>query len=292
MKILVIGNGFIATSIIQRLGSEGHELLVFSRTISERIHNEQVLGDIFNFEDFLKTLSWKPQIIIHTAWITTPSIYRNDPSNLKYADFTSELARYVRNSDIEHLVILGTCAEYGHQSGPSTAGITRLSPNTLYAEQKVAAFNAVNEMLQESDTRLTWARVFYPYGPIQDQKRLIPKLIRALKNGVPIQLDDTSSIYDWITVRDISSAISWIINNQVPTEIDVGTSIGFTNLELLTTLEELLQTTNQIPTHVEHIIGLNEVFVASKKSPVFISGWLPKDSLTSGLEWLLDSYRN
>lgn len=292
MKILVIGGGFIAGSIVQRLESEGHELRVYSRSMNTRIQCRQILGDIFNFEEFSKTLTWKPQIIIHTAWITTPGIYRDDRSNLKYADFTSKLARYIRNSDTEHLIILGTCAEYGHQSGPSTAGITSLSPKTLYAEQKVAAFNAVNAVLQESDTRLTWARVFYPYGPNQDQKRLIPKLIRILKNGEPIQLDDTSSIYDWITLRDISSAISWIIGNSVPTEIDVGTSFGYTNFELLIALEELLQTTNQVPTHHEHIIGLNEVFVAGKKSPLLVSGWLPKDSLISGLEWVLDSYRN
>lgn len=292
MKILVIGGGFIAGSIVQRLKFEGHELRVYSRSINTTIQCRQILGDIFSFEEFLKVLTWKPQIIIHTAWITTPGIYRDDPSNLKYTHFTSELARYIRNSDIEHLIILGTCAEYGRQSAPSTAGITSLSPNTLYAEQKVAAFNAVNEILLESDTRLTWARVFYPYGPNQDQKRLIPKLIRTLKNGIPIQLDDTSSIYDWITIRDISSAISWIINNEVPTEIDVGTTFGFTNFDLLTTLEELLQTTNQIPTRDGHIIGLNEVFVAGKKSPLLVSGWMPKDSLTSGLEWVLDSYRD
>ena len=292
MKILVIGGGFIAGSIVQRLKFEGHELRVYSRSINTKIQCRQILGDIFSFEEFLKVLTWKPQIIIHTAWITTPGIYRDDPSNLKYTHFTSELARYIRNSDIEHLIILGTCAEYGRQSAPSTAGITSLSPNTLYAEQKVAAFNAVNEILLESDTRLTWARVFYPYGPNQDQKRLIPKLIRTLKNGIPIQLDDTSSIYDWITIRDISSAISWIINNEVPTEIDVGTTFGFTNFDLLTTLEELLQTTNQIPTRDGHIIGLNEVFVAGKKSPLLVSGWMPKDSLTSGLEWVLDSYRD
>ena len=289
MKILVLGSGFIAVSIVKRLESDGHELLVFSRTANERINCKQILGDIFDFEGFVKVLDWKPQIIIHTAWITTPGIYRNDVSNIKYAQFTTMLAEYVTHAEVEHLIILGTCAEYGHQGGPSIAGITNLSPKTIYAEQKVATFNSVKKLMNRSDIRFTWARVFYPYGPHQDRKRLIPYLIRSLQNGEPIVLADTSSIHDWITTRDIASAIAWAINNELPTEIDVGTSFGFTNLELLITLEELLQTTNQLSAREMHALGDIEVFIAGKASPLFTSGWSPKDSLIKGLEWVLST---
>lgn len=288
MKILVIGNGFIGTSIIQRLDSEGHELLVFSRSAHEQIQCKQIIGDIFNFEDFRKVILWKPQIIIHTAWITTPGIYRNDPINFKYTQFTIELAKFLAHSDVEHLIILGTCAEYGHQRRPSTAGVTKTSPNTLYAEQKVSTLYAVKELLRQPEIRLTWLRIFYPYGPSQDKRRLVPHLIYSLKNCEPVVLKDISSIHDWITTRDIASAISWVIGNQLPIEIDVGTSFGFTNLELLLALEELLQTTNQLPTEGLHDFGLDEVYVAGKNSPLFTSGWLPTDSLSSGLEWALE----
>ena len=287
MKILIIGNGFLATSIFERLESEGHEILIFSRTRNTRIENQQVLGDIFNFDEFIKVLDWKPQIVIHTAWITTPGFYRNDFSNFKYAEFTTNLAQYIAHSEVEHLIILGTCAEYGLQSGPSTAGRTKLSPSTLYAEQKVIAFNSVKELLQKSDVRFTWARIFYPYGPDQDQKRLIPHLIHSLKNGEPVVLADVSSTLDWITTRDIASAISWAINNELPTDIDVGTSFGFTNLELLRTLEKILQTKHQLPMQGVHDFGLKEFFVVGKDSPLLISGWSPTDSLITGLEWML-----
>ena len=292
MKILVIGGGFIAASIVRQLESEGNELRVFSRSENPEILCRQIIGDIFDFEDFLEVFTWKPRVVIHSAWITTPGVYRNDPSNIKYAKFTSELAQYIQYSDIEHLIVLGTCAEYGYQNGPSTAGITSLAPNTLYAKQKVAALNAVRELLQESNVRVTWARVFYPYGPNQQQKRLIPHLIHSLKNGDPVKLADTSSIHDWITTRDIASAISWVINNKLPIEIDIATSFGFTNLALLNNLEDLLQIRNESSLSDGHDIGLNEVFLAGKESPLFISGWLPKDSLTSGLEWVLNSCRN
>jgi nucleoside-diphosphate-sugar epimerase len=287
MKILVIGNGFLATSIIERLESEGHEILIFSRTQNSSIKSKQVLGNIFDYEEFLKVLEWKPQVVIHTAWITTPGIYRDALSNLQYAEFTTNLARSLYNSDVEHLIILGTCAEYGKQVGSSTAGVTALSPTTLYAEQKIVSFNSAKEILRDSHVRFTWARVFYPYGPNQDQRRLIPRLISSIKNGEPIVLADTSSVYDWITTRDVALAISWALAHDLPTEIDLGTSIGFTNLEILKALENLLRKKSLLPPETTHNFGLSEVFVASKSSPLFTSGWSPKDSISAGLEWAI-----
>ena len=288
MRILVLGSGFVASSIVQNLESEGHELLVFSRTRGQRIDCHQIEGDIFNFKDFVKVLGWKPEIIIHTVWITTPGIYRNDPSNLKYANFTIDLAEHIKHSDVKHLIILGTCSEYGRQIRASTAGLTNLSPNILYSQQKVAAFRAVEKTLQGSNTRLTWARLFYPYGPYQHEKRLVPHLIDSIKNKTPIRLADTSSVYDWITTRDVASAISWIIEHKLPIEVDIGTTFGVTNLELLMTLEKLLQAEHRVTTEQEHKMGLGEFFVTGKDTPLLVSGWLPRDTLRSGLEWVLE----
>jgi len=289
MKILIIGNGFIGTPIIQKLESERHELLIYSRTFKQGIESQQVIGDVLVFNDFVRALLWKPQVIIHTAWVTTHGIYTGDPSNYSYAQFTSELARYIVYTEVEHLIILGTCAEYGSQSMPSTAGITKLNPNNLYAEQKVVAFNSVKESLLGSNVRLSWARIFQPYGPNQDKKRLVPYLIDSLKGGDQIHLIDTSSILDWITTRDIASAISWIINNDTPIEVDVGTSLGFTNMELLKHLENLLGNNDQWTRLAPQTYIGYQVSLVGKDSPLFKSGWRPEDSLGSGLDWVLNS---
>ena len=287
MKILIIGNGFLGTSIFERLESEGHELLIFSRTRSQRIQSRQVLGDIFNFEDFYKVLDWKPQVVIHTAWVTTPGVYKDDISNFQYAAFTSNLAKALANSDVEHLVILGTCAEYGVRVGPKDPSLAKPSTPTIYAQQKVIAFNSARELLKDSGVRLSWARVFYPYGQYQDPNRLIPSLINSLKKGQPAVLADTSSIYDWITSRDVASAISWILKHDLPIEIDVGTSLGFTNLEITLMLEKLLKVNRHPASQRLDEFGLNEIFIANQNSPLFTSGWSPSDSLGTGLEWVL-----
>ena len=287
MKILVIGNGFIASPIIQKLESEGHQLLIYSRTLKTEISSRQILGDIFHFEDFAKTLSWEPQVIIHTAWVTTHGLYVNDQVNYKFAQFSADLARRIVSSNVNHLVVLGSGSEYGTQSEACSAGITKLNPENLYAKQKVIAFNSVKEILSNSNVRFTWARIFHPYGPGQDKKRLLPYIIHTLKNGEQIRLDDTSSVLDWVSTRDIASAISWILRNDIPTEVDIGTTVGFTNVELLKRLESFLGETFQWTRFAEKSTNKNQVSIVGKDSPLFTSGWCPSDDLDSGMKWIL-----
>jgi len=287
MKILVIGNGLLGTSLIKRLESENHTLMVFSRKHREEIECEQKVGDIFDFDNFKNVFNWKPQIVINTAWITTPGIYRNDPSNHMYSQFTVDLARYVSHTDVEHIINFGTCAEYGPQSDPIEAGTTQLAPTTLYGEQKVAAHRGVELSLKGTEIRSTWARIFYPYGPGQDPHRLIPMLIHAIKSSNEIKLNDTSSQYDWISARDVASAISWVIRKDLPSQIDVGTSVGYTNLQILETLFKMLKPQECVPSNLKQDFGLNEKLIVSKNSPLLKSGWAAQDSLESGLQLVL-----
>jgi nucleoside-diphosphate-sugar epimerase len=289
MKILVIGGGFVATSLVERLEIEGHEVIVYSRNFNSEIRCRQILGDIFNFDEFKRVFIHKPQVVIHTAWITTPGIYKDDDSNFKYAEFTKRLGQFILFSDVEHLLILGTCAEYGRQSLPSLAGVTLPAPLTLYAKQKNVALESVKSLLLESSVRFSWARVFYPYGQFQDPKRLIPKLIYSIRAREPISLADTTSVYDWVTTRDVSSAVSWIIANELPTELDIGTSFGYTNLQVLQTLERLLDASDRSTILDNHALGVGEVYVVNKNSPLLSAGWISQDTLNSGLEWVLTS---
>lgn len=289
MKILVIGSGFLATQIVKRLEAEGNELLIFSRRNNEAIKAEQITGNIFDFHNFVKVLDWEPQAVINTAWITTPKLYKNHPSNFEYANFTSRLAESLLGSNVEHFIVLGSCAEYLQESNSSFQGVGNSTSTTLYVEQKIQALESVRRILGNSDIRFTWARVFFPYGPGQHPLRLIPTLLNSLKSGEPICLSDTSSIYDWITTRDVASAISWILKNELTSEIDLGTTLGFTNLEILNTLEGLLGISHKGTVGKMHEPGLNQTLLASKDSSLFSSGWIPRDSLMEGLAWVLES---
>ena len=288
MKILVVGSGFIGKSIIETLEAEGHQILVFSRRFKPQIKSQQIIGDIFVFEDFLKSLAWQPEVLIHTAWITDYKSYMKDSLNYKYADFTSRLGSYLNSTEVKHFIALGTGAEYGSRIYPSSAGKTVLNPENLYSQQKVNALTSVLESTKISNMRFSWARVFQPYGPGQDQNRLIPYLATNLKNDLEITLEDTTTLRDWITTRDIASAISWIINNESPIEVDIGTSTGYTNLDLLKAIQSLTGITPRLSEKSQRDQDVVRISVVGKDSPLLKAGWTPKDDLYSGLSWTLN----
>ena len=289
MKILVIGNGFLACPIIEKLDSEGHEVNVYSRQVKSNIKVQQIEGNILESEKLQGVFRNNYQVVINTAWITIQSQYRTHESNKDYSRCAINLASRAAQSGVEHFIGFGSCAEYGKRSSPCIAGETLLNPENLYAEQKVETFQQTRQLLSLTKTRFSWLRVFQPYGLRQDPERLVPYLINGLKNHLNIEIKDNKSCLDWVTTRDIASAVSWVLNNSLPSELDIATSIGYTNLDVLSYLQVLLGKAKQTPLVDQSSVESPQVLVAGKESPIFTSGWRPEDTLESGLEWIVSN---
>ena len=289
MKILVIGNGFLACPIIEKLDSEGHEVNVYSRQVKSDIQVQQIEGNILESEKLQGVFRNNYQVVINTAWITIQNQYRKHESNKDYSRCAISLASRAAQSGVEHFLGFGSCAEYGKQSSPCIAGETLLNPENLYAEQKVETFQQTRQLLLSTKTRFSWLRVFQPYGLKQDPERLVPYLINGLKNQFNIELKDNKSCLDWVTTRDIASAVSWILKNVLPSELDIATSIGHTNLDILNYLQVLLGKAKQVTLLDKSLVEDTHFVVAGKESPIFTSGWRPEDTLESGLEWVVSN---
>ena len=289
MKILVIGNGFLACPIIEKLDSEGHEVNVYSRQVKSNIKVQQIEGNILESEKLQGVFRNNYQVVINTAWITTQNQYPTHESNKDYSRYAISLASRAAQSGVEHFIGFGSCAEYGKRSSPCIAGETLLNPENLYAEQKVETFQQTRQLLSLTKTRFSWLRVFQPYGLRQDPERLVPYLINGLKNQLNIEIKDNKSCLDWVTTRDIASAVSWVLNNSLPSELDIATSIGYTNLDVLSYLQVLLGKAKQTPLVDQSSVESPQVLVAGKESPIFTSGWRPEDTLESGLEWVVSN---
>ena len=79
------------------------------------------------------------------------------------------------------------------------------------------------------------------------------------------------------------------MNNDITISPDVGTTIGYSNVEVLRHLEDLLSNTTQWAQYSFNFSGNNNVSLVGKESPIFKLGWRPKYNLNAGLEHILSS---
>jgi uncharacterized protein related to proFAR isomerase len=78
-----------------------------------------------------------------------------------------------------------------------------------------------------------------------------------------------------------------MISHDLPVEVDIGTSQGYTNLQVLAVLERVLQTKSSLGGGVLHEEKSMKNYVAGVESGLFTSGWTPQDSLVTGLKWVI-----
>lgn len=291
MKVLVIGgSGFLGTEIVNELGRQGHEVKSMNRNFSLTLRSEQIVADICNPESYQKEIStWKPEVVIQGAWVTGQSIYRESPLNEQYVTDTLKLAEFCFQSETRHFLVLGSSAEYGVPKEPCNTLSTPTAPTDLYGISKLQTLERLTELAQKYSQRLSWARIFQPYGRNQDSARLIPHAAAELSVGKTVKVSSPFTVLDWISSRDVASAVTFAVQNSLHPIFDIGTSIGSSVLQVLQEVANLLDADPRLLEIDANSASVKNQFtlVVDKNSPLFTAGWRPQDDLHSGLTWAL-----
>ena len=291
MRVLVVGgNGFLGKEIVQNLMASGNSVKSMSRSSVRNDLSDQVIGDIAKPKTYMDLLSgWNPEIVIQCAWVTEQKIYRESPQNESFAAQTLEFAENCYKTSTRHFIGLGSSAEYGTLQETCNAATTIPRPEDSYGRHKYQTYLGLHQIADNYGKRLTWARIFQPYGRGQDEDRLIPWAIKKLFVGEEILLNNPDTTLDWISSRDIARGIAWATVQDTPEAIDLGTSIGSTVEQVLKKLASLMKIDpKMIVTGDEYDPDKPGTrLVVSKTSPLLKDGWLPKETLTTGLSWIL-----
>lgn len=122
-----------------------------------------------------------PDVLIHLAWGGLPN-YRSlhhfeDELPLHYR-FLAGLVR----GGLKHLVVAGTCYEYGMVDG-RLAEEREPAPANPYAYAKDALRRQLDYLRASHPFALTWARLFYVFGEGQAAGSLYSQLCQAVARG-------------------------------------------------------------------------------------------------------------
>jgi nucleoside-diphosphate-sugar epimerase len=169
----------------------------------------------------------RPSHLLHLAWVTTPGQYRHAAENLDWVEASLALVKTFGAHGGQRFIGVGSSAEYGVETGPCMEDATPIRPASLYGQCKAAVWMIIQAYAQRYGFSAAWARVFLPYGPGDEPRRLIPSLLAALSAGKPISVSDGSQVRDFVYAPDAADLIVRLLaTSDASGAYNVGTGRG------------------------------------------------------------------
>ena len=219
MKILVTGaTGFIGKNLIPKLLEKKYKVVAIARS-SEPIKN----FDWFSRIDFIQLdlyESYKDvfhnqtdiKILIHLAWQNLPN-YKESFHLTENLPKNYEFLKAAINQKIPHILVAGSCLEYGMQSGPLSEDL-ETQPSTAYGLAKDSLRKLLDKLKLEQDFIFQWLRIFYIFGEGQAKNSLLSKLDMAIENGdKEFMLSMGTQMRDYLSITEVVDNIILAISN-------------------------------------------------------------------------------
>ncbi len=214
MRVLVTGaTGFVGRHVVNQLLVSGHSVVAVARD-PKRAQGMDWFDNVefiqCDIQDNFYTLFDSGNAIdaiIHLAWPGLPNyrdffhISNNLPADLAF------LEAAVR-SDISHIIVAGTCLEYGMQYGPLTEEMETY-PSTAYGFAKDALRKSLQLLQNEKPFTLQWMRLFYVYGEGQNKNSLLVQLDRAIDDGMPVfNMSAGDQLRDYLPIQKVAESFA------------------------------------------------------------------------------------
>ena len=181
----------------------------------------------------------QPEVCFHLAWYAQPGKYLTSPLNLQHLNASLNLAEQLVKNGCKRLVVAGTCAEYNTDLGYLSES-SPTAPGTLYAASKLALNLTLVQLAPQLDLQVSWARIFYVYGPCEDERRFIPAVIGALLRGETTKLTPGMQVRDYLHIEDVASALWAIAQKGLTGIINIGSGVPVTNREVAIKIGNIL----------------------------------------------------
>jgi nucleoside-diphosphate-sugar epimerase len=235
-KILVTGGGgFIGQHTLTPLTQKGYEV----HAISSRhdflwpdviVHHYDLLN-LNSHMDLIKKV--QPAHLLHAAWYTENGKFWDAIENVYWLQASLSLIETFYQCGGEKVVGLGTCAEYDWQQGICKEEKTPEIPLFLYGKMKKAVYEGGCALARQYGGSFLWTRIFFPFGPGEAEKRLVPSVINALLRGESASCTHGNQIRDFLHVSDIGEALVALLSSSLTGVINLASGVPMTIREIV-----------------------------------------------------------
>jgi nucleoside-diphosphate-sugar epimerase len=245
--LLTGGAGFIGSHLARQLVAEGHQVFAIVRPGADRWRLADVAGDLAIIEGDLRRLgdlrgelrAARPDICLHLAWHGWSGKAEAE-QNLTSLGISLDLLLMMVDLSCPRFVAVGTCFEYD-LSADLLSERTRLEPRELYGTCKKSLFEVTQQFSALTGISAVTPRVFYSYGPFEDERRLVPSVVLALLRNQAAKVTPGEQVRDYLHVEDVASAIWRVAASDRTGAVNVASGEPVTIAALATRMGELLQ---------------------------------------------------
>ena len=300
MKVLITGaSGFIGSHVARLLVTEGCEVHAVIRESSNLWRIQDILEslhllrcDLLAVEEvnaYLEKI--KPELCIHLAWYAIPGKYLNAKENLDSLNASLNLASQLAEVGCKRFVGVGTCFEYDFSFGYFSES-SPTKPLTLYAANKLALCTILEQFAKTTEMEIVWVRPFYQYGPMEDERRLVPAVILSLLRNEVVKTTKGEQIRDFLHIEDVASAIWAVSRSNLSGVVNIGSGNPVTVRDIVSQIGNILGKSDLIQLGALPYRPNDAMFICANNSLLReCTDWKPKYDLYSGLKDTISWYQ-
>ncbi len=283
--LVVGGNGFIGSHVVDALAARGHTVSAFDRFGPERPQwvaegVTRVVGDFLNTGDLVRAVEGH-DVVLHLLSTTDPATAEGDPTlDVRTNMLASiELFRACADAGVSRVYFASTGgAIYGDQPQEVFRETDLPLPVSPYAIGKLAIEGYLRYFGRKRGLGSTVFRISNPYGPRQNPRKrqgVIPIFLRQIAQGEPVTvLGDGSMVRDYVYVADLAEMVATAVTQGTREDLyNLGSGHGTSLRELLaaitaaTGIEPDVRHAPQPATFVDHVTLDTSRFAAEFGAP-------------------------
>jgi nucleoside-diphosphate-sugar epimerase len=292
VRVLVTGaTGFIGSHVSRTLVQLGHDVYALVRPESDLWRIEDLLpslhllqGDLLAVDGLRGKLDEiRPDLCVHLAWYTEPGKYLISEENIELLRASLQLLACLSRFKCKRFVGVGTCSEYDTRAG-YLSETSAVHPESLYAASKLAMSLVLEQVGKATGMDTSWIRLFYQYGPFEDERRVVPSVICALLRKQRAKVTEGGQARDFLHVEDVARAIVAVALSDLRGVVNVASGQPTTVRHVVTRIGEMLGRSELIefgalPTHPS-----DPMFICGRNHRLMSTGWAPTYDLEKGLQ--------
>jgi len=300
MNILVLGgNGFIGSHVVDNLLERGHKVRVFDRSSEHyRAPLSQVEYRLGHFDDTLQLAEALHGVdaVCHLISTTVPSTSNLDVVNDVESNLvnTLHLLEQMRKNNVHRMLYLSSGgAVYGNADSTPVSENDPLNPISSYGVVKLAIEKYLFMYQQLYGLQPIVLRPSNPYGPRQGHagvQGLIGTLLAKSLAGETLEIwGDGGVIRDYVYVADLAELCVKSLESDVCGVFNSGSGVGYSINDILLMLQEVINEPLQVKYSEGRSCDVKKIILDITHAMQKFD-WQPSVSLHDGIrnhmEWL------